>query len=192
MIHRSTKEQKRKVMNTLLLGLSMDPLFRWYFPEPDEFLSNAPALLDLISGKAFEHNTVYHTENFTCCALWLPPDVHPDDDGISRYLEEKLEGPRLKEVSALEAEMSKSIPKEACWHLSLIVADPAQTGKGHGSKLLDHTLRLIDEDKKPAYLESTNRANLTLYERYGFDLINEIQIGNSPTIYSMIRQPGES
>ncbi|MGB5329117.1 MAG: hypothetical protein WBO58_12925, partial [Gammaproteobacteria bacterium] len=66
MIHQSTKEEKSRVMNTLLLGLSMDPIIRWYFPEPHEFLSNAPKLLDLISGKAFEHNTVYHTENFTC------------------------------------------------------------------------------------------------------------------------------
>ena len=149
-------------------------------------------MLELISGKAFEHNTVYHTDNFTCCAFWLPPDVHPDDQGIASYLEEKLEGSLLEEVSALENEISKSIPTEACWHLSFIAADPAHTGKGHGSRLLDHTLKLVDEDQKPAYLESTNRANLTLYERYGFESLNEIQVGSSPTIYTMIREPGNS
>ena len=75
----------------------------------------------------------------------------------------------IKQIGAMPfaclGRISRSIPKEACWHLSFIAADPAQTGKGHGSKLLDHTLRLIDEDKKPAYLESTNRANLTRVRR---------------------------
>ena len=189
MVHQSTKEEKSRVMNTLLLGLCMDPIIRWYFPEPHAFVRDAPKLLDLISGKAFEHNTAYHTDNFTCCALWLPPNVHPDDEGIARYLEEILDRRLFEEVIALESEMSKSIPKEDCWHLSFIAADPAETGKGYGSKLLDHTLRLCDDDKMPAYLESTNRANLTLYQRYGFDLLNEIQIGNSPPVYTMIRQP---
>ena len=189
MIHQSTIADRNRVISTLLLGLCMDPLIRWYFPKPYEFLENAPKLLDLIAGQAFEHNTVYHTENFTCCALWLPPDVHPDEEGIARYMEEKFDGPLLNEVIAMEAEMSKSIPEEACWHLPFIAADPAQTGKGYGSRLMDHTLRLVDEDRKPAYLESTNRANLSLYKRYGFELLNEIQIGSSPCVYTMIRQP---
>jgi len=189
MIYQSTIADKQKVMDTLLLGLSMDPIIRWYFPEPHNFLAHAPGLLDLISGKAFEQNTAYHTENYTCCALWLPPHVHPNEDDITRYLEERLNSMLFKEVSAMEAELAKSIPKEACWHLAFIAADPSQTGKGYGSKMLTHTLTKCDEDNEPAYLESTNKANLTLYQRYGFELTNEIQVGNSPLIYTMMRQP---
>ena len=80
-------------------------------------------------------------------------------------------------------------PDEPCWHLAFISVDPAQQNKGLGSALLEHTLRVIDQEKKLAYLESTNEANLTLYQRHGFELEGNIQAGNSLSLFPMIREP---
>ncbi len=177
------------MIDTLVLGLSTDPVIRWYFPQSHQFLVNAPIFLDLIGGEAFEHNTAYHSDEFACSALWLPPNVHPDVDGIKKLLTEALDGFLLEEASAMEEQFEKFVPSEPCWHLAIIAVDPALTGNGHGSKMLEHTLRICDEDKKPVYLESTNRANLTLYQRYGFELLGEIQVGSSPIVYPMMREP---
>jgi hypothetical protein len=38
-------------------------------------------------------------------------------------------------------------------------------------------------------LESTNEANLTLYQRHGFELVGNIQAGSSPSMFPMIREP---
>ena len=54
---------------------------------------------------------------------------------------------------------------------------------------MSHALELCDRDKLPAYLESTNAANLSLYKRFGFKLLAEVQVGQSPKRYPMLRQP---
>jgi len=189
MIQKSTNADRARVMDTLLLGFSVDPIIRWLFPEPQEFLANFPTLLQLFGGKAFENNAAYHTNGFVCGALWLPPNVHPDEDGIVKLLEEKLDGTLLRDAFSMFEQMDKFHPEDPCWHLAFIAVDPAQTGNGYGSKMLEHTLKVCDADDKLAYLESTNPANLTLYHRHGFELVGEIQSGSSPVLYPMRREP---
>jgi ribosomal protein S18 acetylase RimI-like enzyme len=189
MNYKSTEADMNRVIDTIVLGFSIDPIVRWLFSEPHAFLANFPTLLKLFGGGAFEHNSAYHTDEFVCSALWLPPDVHPDEEGIVELLEEKLDGPLLQDAFAMFEQMDKFHPVEPCWHLAFIATDPAQTGRGYGSKLLEHTLRVCDADKKLAYLESTNPANITLYQRHGFELAGEIQAGSSPTMYPMRREP---
>jgi hypothetical protein len=41
----------------------------------------------------------------------------------------------------------------------------------------------------PAYLESSNPRNISLYERHGFEIIGLIQAGGSPTLTPMLRRP---
>ena len=59
--------------------------------------------------------------------------------------------------------------------------------EGHLGRLLQHTLLQCDRDHAPAYLESTNPANLRLYERHGFEMLDTIQVGSSPPIFPMLR-----
>ena len=59
-------------------------------------------------------------------------------------------------------------PKEPYWYLPLIGVDPARQGKGLGGALLRHQLAICDRDGAPAYLESSNPRNISLYERHGF------------------------
>ena len=54
---------------------------------------------------------------------------------------------------------------------------------------MSHALTICDRDKRPAYLESTNAANLSLYKRFGFELLAEVRIGQSPAWYPMLHEP---
>jgi len=56
-----------------------------------------------------------------------------------------------------------------------------------GSRLMKHALLRIDEAGLPAYLESSNPRNIPLYERHGFEVMGEIQVGSSPVVTPMIR-----
>ena len=40
-----------------------------------------------------------------------------------------------------------------------------------------------------AYLESSNPRNISLYERHGFEVMGEIQVGAGPLMTPMLRQP---
>jgi ribosomal protein S18 acetylase RimI-like enzyme len=72
--------------------------------------------------------------------------------------------------------------------LPFIAVDPAYQGKGHGEALMAYALARCDRDKLPAYLESTNPRNVSLYRRHGFEPIGTIQVGSAPPIVPMLRR----
>ena len=56
-------------------------------------------------------------------------------------------------------------------------------GKGVGSALMRHALAACDADGAGAYLESNSVANLPLYRRFGFEVVDEVTMGkNGPRI----------
>jgi ribosomal protein S18 acetylase RimI-like enzyme len=59
----------------------------------------------------------------------------------------------------------------------------------HGSALMRHALSVCEREGKAAYLESTNPRNISLYVRFGFEIVGTIQIGSSPPIFPMLREP---
>ena len=189
MINVSTAAENSRVIDSIMLGFSTDPILRWLFPEPHKYLANCPKIVQLFGGGAFEHSSAYHHQNYAGAALWLPPDVHPDEEKLTKLFQENLNGSQLEEIFSIFEQIDNFHPDEPCWHLAFIAVDPAQQNRGHGSALMKHTLEAVDLDKKLAYLESTNEANLTLYQRHGFELVGNIQAGNSPSLFPMIREP---
>ena len=62
-------------------------------------------------------------------------------------------------------------------------------GQGLGTVLMQHALELVDERRLPAYLESSNPRNVTLYERHGFVSTGVIEIPDGPPLTPMWREP---
>jgi hypothetical protein len=60
-------------------------------------------------------------------------------------------------------------------------------GTGPWFHALARSLEPIDRDPAAAYLETTNPANIPLYQRFGFEMIGEIQAGSSLVITPMLR-----
>lgn len=67
--------------------------------------------------------------------------------------------------------------------------DPTCQGQGFDSMLLKHALSTCNYQKTPVYLEATNPKNVRLYERHGFEVVGTIQVGTSPPLFPMLRQP---
>lgn len=168
--------------------MSADPVLRWYYPESHAYLKNIPVFIDLIGGAAFEHGTAFHTDDFSCSALWLPPDVHPDASAIQRFLIDTLDHRRLQKAQELEEQFARLIPDKPCWHLAVIACDPARVGQGLGSAMIRHGLAMCDDAREEVYLEASSPANARLYERLGFRQIVEIKASTTPTVLAMIRE----
>jgi ribosomal protein S18 acetylase RimI-like enzyme len=76
------------------------------------------------------------------------------------------------------------------YYLSLLGTAERHRGRGLGMALLGDNLRRIDEDGKPAYLESSNPANNRRYERAGFRLTGEFKTpDDARTVATMWREP---
>jgi ribosomal protein S18 acetylase RimI-like enzyme len=185
----ATVSDQDRAIAAVVLGFSADPVARWSYPEPHDYLSFFPRVVKSFGGNAFEHGTGYYIENFLGAALWLPPDVEPREEEMMALLQTTIAEQRQEEVFSLLEQMGSYHPSEPHWYLPLIGVDPTQQGKGYGSALMAHALIQCDRDKKPAYLESTNPRNVPLYQRHGFEVLGTIQVGSSPPVFPMLRKP---
>lgn len=76
------------------------------------------------------------------------------------------------------------------WHLAYLAVDPAHRGRGVARRLLVHVLRRCDEDGAAAWLETTDPANVPLYERFGFATVRSIPASRRlPPLWVMRREP---
>lgn len=178
-----------KVINAVTLGFAADPVTRWVWPDAETYLDAMPEFVALFSGPGLDHQTVYRTDCGKGVAMWMPPGVEADNDAAIALLAGTVAPERLEEVGAYFELMDEFHPEERCWYLPFIAADPAFTGRGLGAALMKHALRRCDEDGLPAYLESSNPRNISLYERHGFEAIGQIQPGDSPLMTPMLRMP---
>jgi ribosomal protein S18 acetylase RimI-like enzyme len=56
--------------------------------------------------------------------------------------------------------------------------------------MLRAVLDEADKTGTPAYLESSNERNLSLYERHGFKVVEAMKLlGKGPTVWRMWREP---
>ncbi len=184
----ATVEDRERVFQTITLGFSSDPVSRWIWPEADSYLTNMRKFVEAFGGRAFDHESAYFANDCNAAALWLPPGTDPDGETMEQIMSESVREEIAEEVGEFLAGMDRFHPHdEPCWYLPMIAADPAFLGQGLGAALMKHALQRCDEDGLMAYLESSNPRNISLYQRHGFDVIGEIQVGSSPIMTPMIR-----
>ncbi len=181
-------ELQNKVMATLLLAFSADPFARWIMPDADSYVQHYKTFIQALGGRAFEHNTAFFLDDYSAAALWLPPGVSSDENLIASMLQNIVPENLLGAMVMLGEELEKYHP-DRCWYLSTLGVDIKMQGGGRGALIMKEQLRVCDESNTIAYLESSNPANLSFYERHGFETMGEINVGNPATMTPMIRYP---
>jgi ribosomal protein S18 acetylase RimI-like enzyme len=176
-------------VGTLVLAFSADPAARWLYRDSQQYLANFPDFIRSFAGAAFEHGSAYCAGGYSGAALWLPPEIHPDEQALAKLIRRTVCEQDQAAVFAVLEEMDSYHPAEPHWYLPMIGVDPAQQGKGCGSALLAYALARCDLDGEPAYLESSSPKNIPLYKRHGFELLGTIQVGSSPPLFPMLREP---
>ena len=184
-----TESDQASAIAAVVLAFGADPAARWTWPDPQQYLVHFPEFVNALGGKAFAHGGAYRTDGYAGVALWLPPDVRPDEGALVALLQSTGSASIQKDLFAVFEQMEGYHPRDPHWYLPFIGVDPSQQGKGYGSALMKHTLDACDRDHTPAYLESSNPKNVPLYERLGFELLGTIQVGTSPPIFPMLRKP---
>ena len=174
---------------TLVVAFGTDPVARWMYADPLEYSKHIPRLFQALGTSSFEAGAALRTCDGLGAALWLPPGVHSDDRELEAVVAESIARDRQAEVIAVFERTEHYRPTEPHWYLSLIGVKDAFRNKGYGAALLQHGLGQCDRDHRPAYLWSSNRRNTSLYERHGFEIVDTIQVGSSPSIFPMVRHP---
>lgn len=180
--------QRQQAVATLTLAFAADPILRWMYPEPAEFLAHFPEVMLAFGGAAFDQETVWQLGSYSAVAMWMPPGIEPDAEATVARFEATMEGGRLDDLMALFGQMDDAHPTYPLWYLPWLGVDPAVQGRGLGSDLMRPCLEMVDSHQLPAYLDSTNPRNVSFYERHGFEVSGRWQAGSSPPIISMLRE----
>ncbi|MDQ2689995.1 MAG: GNAT family N-acetyltransferase [Chloroflexota bacterium] len=140
----------------------------------------------------------YTTDDHAGVAVWHPPGYRGAGFGDSlRMLPSvtRLAGSwrRLRQVSravaALEERRRHHVPQPH-FYLSALGVEPERQGGGIGTALLGPVLERADAQQAIAYLETATARNVLLYERLGFDVVEELTLpGTDVHGWLMLRRP---
>ncbi|MFC8510798.1 GNAT family N-acetyltransferase [Streptomyces sp. NPDC057411] len=187
----ATVDDAALISATLTRAFDDDPMMCWFFPED----ATRPAALDRYFTTIFTRQYVLHgvcERTDAAAAFWVPAEAQekavPDAATIEEL--ENILGDGVARLGAAVETAAAHTPQEPHWSLSLIGADPAAQGRGHGSALLRSGLAQADAAGMPVYLESSKASNLPVYEHFGFTVREEVPLpGDGPMLWGMWREP---
>ncbi len=174
----------------LSVSFTDDPFVRWLLPKSLDYLCDNKKHPRRAYSAAFEARTLFVIGEFAGAAIWVPPGT--ETDRLEEIAQVEMSATAASHGSppgfqALVSQSASYRPNVPHWYLGLIAVDPAHRGRGVGTKLLEYCLAIVDRDGLPAYLESTNAANLSLYKRFDFQQLAEVRVGSSPPRFPMLR-----
>src|ERR1700747_1651623 len=76
----ATATDEAAALGVITLAFSTDPVARWVYPDPREYLAHFPRITMAVGGKAFSHGSPHIAGGFAGATLWLPPGVSPDEE----------------------------------------------------------------------------------------------------------------
>jgi GNAT superfamily N-acetyltransferase len=178
---------------TLALGFAQDPVWgAWAFPDPTDRVARLVEYWAPFVNAGLKYDGVWLTPGVGAVAVWVPPgqpDMDADDEAAAVSAVERLCGDRVpRMLQAFDLfESNHQTLGEPHWYLSLLATHPDHRGQGLGMALVAAPLDLVDQTHLPAYLESTNDANLARYGRAGFVERARFDLPEGPTVTTMWR-----
>jgi GNAT superfamily N-acetyltransferase len=191
------RDEAVRLGEVLADAFAEDPVFGWLIPPQVRGRDNRlrTFFTSMSRGYLRGGKPCYLSSDASAAALWAAPgawamplsqiilEAAPNGlalrTGLIRALRTQLQIERLH--------AGQSAPH---WYLGYLGTRSDRQGEGLGTQLLREVLTGLDADGVPAYLESSNERNLTLYERNGFRVVGDLRaLGHGPTIWRMWRDP---
>ena len=197
------RADERGAIAALARSFFDDAMFSWVAPDPIRRARMLEHLMraSLVDSRPFGEMWLARPASdepgpdgpVAAVALWLPPSGYPR--GTRRdlgYAARSVRaapavGRRLPHVVRLLNRLDAVHPHEPHWYLAVLGTDPSFQRTGAGTALLEPVLARVDAEGLPAYLETQKEANLAWYGRFGFDVVERVDVGPCPPIWTMRR-----
>jgi len=195
---RLNKAQAKPAAEVLSRAFQNYPLLRYYFPDELKRRKMASFFVSVPVYYGLRYGEVYATSTgLEGIAVWLPSENCPMAVwkilrsvpmsvlfGFGRY-----GGSKMRRMDAYIDEIHKRLVPYPHWFLQAVGVDPRYKGQGYASRLLKPMLARIDEEGLPCYLETHDESNVSLYEHFGFTVIEKSTIPETNlTNWAMLRK----
>ncbi len=194
-VRKLTDADVPRIATALARAFADDPVMSWIFQGDTERKARLEAAFTLFLQRIWlPQGECYAAERLFGGALWLPPGKwHLGLGEQLRLLPSMIRVARrsLPRLIAVLNMIEKSHPKEPDhYYLAVLGIEPELQGRGFGSALMQPVLARCDQQQVPAYLESSKRRNVVLYERHGFRVLEELRLPkDGPPMWRMWREP---
>ncbi len=184
---------------TLARAFEHDPLWGWAFEdaERERKLAALAVVFGFYVEAALDLGWVRVSDGVEAVALWIPPgspEMSPADEARLPTVVAEACGPQstARVMDLLDAFERNHRHEPPHFYLSLLATHPDHAGRGLGMGLVAACLAEIDagDPVAPAFLESSNPANLPRYERLGFRPTRELELIAGLRGTQMWRGPG--
>jgi len=183
-VRRATIEEIPAMAATLARAFAHDPFYSFLAggaPERNQRMRDGwSGILRFGSANLTE---TYTTDDHGGVALWLPPGhagpAFLDSLRMMPAVARLAGWGRLRIVTSVIAELEKRHRHHMAgphFYLSALGVEPQRQGEGIGSALLRPVLDRCDRAGIAAYLETATARNVLLYERLGFDVVEELTL----------------
>lgn len=194
---KATRADIPKLKSLLTDAFRDDPCLQWTFKSGAGFLPALGKYFDFaLANQCLQHDAMFMSADANAAAVWLPPSglasLALPPGQMLRMLPRLISMTgfaRMTRAMATGDAMEKHHPPEPPhWYLFFIGVTSSARGQGLGSSILEATLRTVDAERMPAYLDNSNPKNTRLYERHGFRVVSEYRARkDAPPFWGMWR-----
>jgi GNAT superfamily N-acetyltransferase len=193
-IRKLTHDDVPRIAQALARAFEDDPVMSWIFRDDSERIARLERAFGLFLRRIWlPQDECYATDRLFGAALWLPPGKwHLGPGAQLRLLPSMIAvtGRNLVRLGTVLQFIEKRHPSEPHYYLAVLGVEPEHQGRGFGGALMQPVLSRCDRERIPAYLESSKRRNVVLYERHGFEVVEEVRLPRGgPPIWRMWREP---
>jgi ribosomal protein S18 acetylase RimI-like enzyme len=129
-------------------------------------------------------------------AVWLPSDkseitlwraFRAGGLGLQRHLGKDTMDRLMAFSTLIDTLHKKHLPSPHCY-LFFIGVDPSYQGKGYAGRLVRPVLERLDRKKISCYLNTQNEKNISLYEHFGFRVIDQLTLPGSDILHTAMQR----
>jgi ribosomal protein S18 acetylase RimI-like enzyme len=182
------------VTESIRLAFSDDPVWGPALTRPDGRTDHLDPFWRIYVLGGMRFGTVYVTGDADSVAVWSPPgesELSPEQqDAVATLVHTSFPCELAEGVFELFDRFEAAVPTEPHAYLGILATHPSHRGRGIAQQMLAANLADLDARGIPAYLESTNPANLHRYERLGFRVVDSFSaVLDDSVISTMWREP---
>lgn len=197
-ICRLTEDQIKPASKVYSRAFQDDPGFIYSIPDSFERENKLHYLYEFVIRYGFSYGEVYATSpNLEGVATWLPyweseTSLERQNRCGLREIPSKMGIEFVIKFMPIENYYSSLHKRHANFphtYLYSVAVDPFYQGKGFASILLRAKFAEIDKQKLPCYLETFTEKDASIYQHFGFEVIEEgIIPGTKVPIWAMLRK----